>query len=965
MLNFSIFSIPSYKKKYNESNAITKRIEEITSLLKKNNNYHERLKHDSIIKFNLDIDGKEEININELIEELRKFFKNPYEISYTQNKSKKNSYHIVIPKLYGSSTNLKIIASKFKKESKYEKNIDNGHLGVKGTGKWFRLPNQLKESVKGTEHEIIRGDIEDFVLHYIPENSILIEPEILTNPEKLIEPEKLITPEIIPTKEDRIYKEVMKKDYEYLISDEEIINFLNTLPKNYCDDYSPWLKITTILKSLNKSKLWDEYSRKSYKYDVIRNNEIWNELKESININWLVNELNKSEKKYNLIERMKKIDEEIIISFKNEKFNERYVSNYVDETILEKYNTVLIQSTTGTGKTSFTAKCFKKYLEKNKECKIISIISRRIMDNQHQESFKKEGIEMTSYLKDDNPVNKNFIICLNSLRLLDKLSEKEIENSIVYIDEINCLLNSLCLNNLISDLIDVNSILQNLIIRCKKLVMSDAVINQACLYLIEEREGEKIMYENEHKKYENVEAIKISDEKIFLETLKKDIKNDKPFFAGFDSCKKATDFYNECVGDIEDKERYLLCTSDTKMKVSSNSVKNCFLFYSPSITISFDYSVEKAQNVYLHIKGLSVDSHILYQMISRTRNIDKLYYYSESKQREERYKTLEDVKKYYKDVRTSSITIKNLCLSRDNKKREIEENTYFKIFCYYTYLNDAFNTNITGHFEKILRSNGFKLIKSEDKITKLSKEMNKTLREQTKNEKIKLLEEYLKTPYMESKYENIINNIEYLGIENEKIIEYKELILNETEMKKYNRLIKWCKKTNAINIELKDVVLKNFDFKNYDGSLIKIKHIKDIEDGFNIHILNENFNVMEEREIKFENEKYKELSYCFEFLKKKPKETETEMLKRKPKNILELKKLYLGMLKNAIGISFFKNKINNTRNIKHNCKIEEDILNYYLKLHKLKNKDKNNWNEKIYKWYCKKNNIHEAVEAYI
>ena len=172
-------------------------------------------------------------------------------------------------------------------------------------------------------------------------------------------------------------------------------------------------------------------------------------------------------------------------------------------------------------------------------------------------------------------------------------------------------------------------------------------------------------------------------------------------------------------------------------------------------------------------------------------------------------------------------------------------------------------------------------------------------------------------------------------------------------MKKYNRLIKWCKKTNAINIELKDVVLKNFDFKNYDGNLIKIKHIKDIEDGFNMHVLDENFNVMEEREIKFENEKYKELLCCFRSLKKKPS------------NILELKQLYLGMLKNAIGISFFKNKINKTCKINHNCIIDEETLNFYLKLHKMKNKNKDNWNEKIYGWFCKKNNIHEAVEAYM
>jgi hypothetical protein len=215
--------------------------------------------------------------------------------------------------------------------------------------------------VKGTEHVIIRGSIEDFVLHYIPEDSILIKPEILTNPEK------------IPTKEEKIFKEVMKKDYEYLISDEEILKLLNALPQNYCDDYAPWLKITTILKSLNKHTMWDEYSRKSYKYDIIRNNEIWDGLKESININWLISELNKDEVKYKVIEKMKKNEE---IKLESEKINSKYISETIDIKILKKVKTLIIKSTTGTGKSSFTARCINEYLKRNKKSKVISIISR-------------------------------------------------------------------------------------------------------------------------------------------------------------------------------------------------------------------------------------------------------------------------------------------------------------------------------------------------------------------------------------------------------------------------------------------------------------------------------------------------------------------------------------------------------------------------------------------------------------
>lgn len=258
MSNFSIFTVPSFKVKYNAKMAIVKPSEEIITLLETNNNYYERIKHDSMLKFNLDIDGKSPIIIEEIIEELQNFFKQSYEVSYTQNLSKKNSYHVVIPKLYASSTNLKMIATNFKKTSKYEKFIDNGHLGVKESGKWLRLPNQYKENVAGTEHKIIKGIMEDFVLHYIPNDSILIKPEI----------KEIIIKE---TKHEKIYKEAMKNDYEYLITDEEIMELLEMLPMNYCNDYAPWLKITTILKSLNKEEIWDTYSKKSHKYDEVNN----------------------------------------------------------------------------------------------------------------------------------------------------------------------------------------------------------------------------------------------------------------------------------------------------------------------------------------------------------------------------------------------------------------------------------------------------------------------------------------------------------------------------------------------------------------------------------------------------------------------------------------------------------------------------------------------------------------------
>ena len=83
------------------------------------------------------------------------------------------------------------------------------------------------------------------------------------------------------------------------------------------------------------------------------------------------------------------------------------------------------------------------------------------------------------------------------------------------------------------------------------------------------------------------------------------------------------------------------------------------------------------------------------------------------------------------------------------------------------------------------------------------------------------------------------------------------------------------------------------------------------------------------KKIDFDEKKYNELKLCFRYLK------------NKPVCVLDLKILYLGMLKSTIGISFFKNQINNKLTIKHNCKIDSEKLNFYLKLHNIKNKDKN------------------------
>ena len=71
--------------------------------------------------------------------------------------------------------------------------------------------------------------------------------------------------------------------------------------------------------------------------------------------------------------------------------------------------------------------------------KILSIIDKISLGAQHLESFKKEEIHLRSY-HDGFKKNEHYYVCINSLLQLENLSNSDIEQYIVFIDEINSFL---------------------------------------------------------------------------------------------------------------------------------------------------------------------------------------------------------------------------------------------------------------------------------------------------------------------------------------------------------------------------------------------------------------------------------------------------------------------------------------------------------------------------------------------
>ena len=183
MSKIEICSVPTYKKNYEKATKHYISVPDIETYLSIDNQYHERLDVNDKLKLSIDLDHITRTNKNAsfdmICNDICKYLNiSMTDISYTTNfSSPEGSHHIVIPKYFMNSTEQKQLWTDFKEKYNYGNEIDANIFGKNG---WFRLPNQTKEGVKDTEHIIQKGNIEDFVLKYIPENCTEYKKNIIS-----------------------------------------------------------------------------------------------------------------------------------------------------------------------------------------------------------------------------------------------------------------------------------------------------------------------------------------------------------------------------------------------------------------------------------------------------------------------------------------------------------------------------------------------------------------------------------------------------------------------------------------------------------------------------------------------------------------------------------------------------------------------------------------------------------------
>jgi len=520
---------------------------------------------------------------------------------------------------------------------------------------------------------------------------------------------------------------INNNDIEYIINDDVLINCLNMLNIKYLNKYDEWLLITTSLKSCNKYIIWKNWSKNSSNYNSINNEQIWTQNKGEININYIINILNNDGNKISLFECYK-IYKPLInnIKCKVKTINNRYILDITENNNNFTYNdfinneTLIISSDTSTAKTTATVKHIDKYNNKqNNKYKFLSIISKVSLGQQHISTFQKEtGTKLASY--DDTTVNfdnnKYIVCCINSILKFQYLTDEEIKDTIIFIDEVSLFTQDITHNDTLAKILKpVYILLMKLLKLAHKVIVCQASITDNVFNLLNFRHNDTMLFiKNEYKNYKGIDAHIIKDENKYYSILQNKLINNEPFFMAGDSKAEIEKYYFLLLNEAtqENKEKFILITSETKFKIenASEQFNNKYVFYSPSIIYGVDFNIEHEQDVFLFLKGSTISPSESFQQITRTRKIKKVYIYSSSKQHEPKYKNIDDVKLYYNEISELNIKFNSMCINLDeNNEYKIINNAFYMMFIYNKYTADIMQTNKLRHLKNILIDRGFNI----------------------------------------------------------------------------------------------------------------------------------------------------------------------------------------------------------------------------------------------------------------
>jgi len=532
---------------------------------------------------------------------------------------------------------------------------------------------------------------------------------------------------ILTYKKDRTSEYVTDKIYN--LTKQETAHIISSLVNHdisYCIDYPKWFMVTDILKGLGYRSLWKQFSKCADGHIIINkeNNErIWHNIVPCRSINEITKILNvkpiKYTKSYTSISDLQCITKQTV--------NMRYIDVRCVVNMGWLISTVILKSDTGTGKTTTTFKYFKQ----NNFSHILSIVSRRSLVDQHIKNAKDNNIVMYSY--EDKDVKKKNIVCyqLDSIcRFIDNIEPKErvsvIKEYVVYLDEINSTIKYLLQSSTMDKKrISIYSGLCEVLRNCKLLICSDADVSDLVFKYISSirKPNTTIFVDNEYKNYSDIKATEYANIDGIIKKLKARINRDEGFVCCFDQLKCLSHIYG-LVFDEEKKDMFLRISSEHRRFTNTDIWKGKFVFYSPSIIYGNDFVPDMPTDVFVFVKGGTIDPLQIVQQATRCRKIKHLYYYIDTKNKWLKYKSLNECTEKI-NIAYSKIKSDNTKYDENLLKTRITDKLYNELYDYNVYVNDILCSDYRYHINNILINKGFNLdvIGEKTVLTKIQKEI--------------------------------------------------------------------------------------------------------------------------------------------------------------------------------------------------------------------------------------------------
>lgn len=651
------------------------------------------------------------------------------------------------------------------------------------------------------------------------------------------------------------------RQYIYPIDSEDLKCVINKLPKAYCDEFDKWLMVTNILWSVKEFIMWDEWSKQSARYDQLKNIVLWNSQTPLLNVNYLFYILNKELKllKQNAYKYIsptinyRAISDESVfcktrvlsngdyLTVKNKKYLNipEYIKNYdaikLDGKKRKKdievpdYKTMIIKSDTGTGKTTSTA----EYVSKTKY-RLISIVSRQALVGQQIKTFRDKGVTVSDYRKNFKE-DDNISIQLDSIL---KIEEFNLDNTVVYLDEVNSLISYLIgSDTLKNNRIRIYMTLLRIVAKCKVLICTDADVSDLVFAFLKDLRdlNDTIYIDNPFKNYCNIIAYHEKDEVNIIENMKQHVQDKEYFICCFDSKTRMEDVFQMVITDAGDQKRDFVKYSceegdNDDFERINDAWKNKYVFYTPKIIYGIDFSPDISQDVFIISTGNTINPLQIVQQMTRCRNIKSIHFFFSKVYHQLIFEDPNDVSVFYNNFYTLyEAELKNyglLCYDESTYETKVIDNRFSRLFFLNKFQIKLLESSYLYHFKCICLSKGI-AIQSVGVDNVIDKKTKKEYREIAETERKKIIKdafEHLKEKGDDTLDNNQLANaiqkrMKICNITSNSVDEHPEFKDIITEDKEFKNHLNFCKLISTDSQKIKKFKEKqDLDFKEHASS---------------------------------------------------------------------------------------------------------------------------------------------------